>query len=726
MAPDLKSKYSTIADNGNAIEVLDYLYELYDSIPIPSVIINQDYIIHEASQQFLDAFDYERNEVIGKNFIDFIDPENKTIFLNSITKLKNFDSIFGIEFQILKKDRFKVDVSFSAKIGNKFAEDSTDIFCILEDISYRKAYEKNLEMKNSEMALLLDNIGLHVWCLKDKETYGIVNKAHASFLGYSKDYLDNRNLNDFLPKEIAEIYIEGNNKVFSQKKTLTMKEWALDYKGEKRLLKISKTPILNSNGDVGYVVCIGSDITDLKNVEEVLKENQERIRCLVEGSIDAIWASTKEGIIVEANQAAADMLGCSLKDLIGKNITDFYVNPEDRLSFRGEVEKKKSVKGYEVKLKRRDGITLDCLFSSSIWTNSNNEILGYIGIVHDITYIKKTNKELSDSRHLLQNIIDSLPDATFSIDKGGKVLSWNKKIEKMTGIKSEEIIGKGNYEHSIPFYGERRPGLVDLILNTQEDFEKKYGNLKKCDDTIEGESNVFDSKGNIVHVWAKATVLRDNSGKVIGAIESIRDITEGKLVENELKKVYTAIDQGPGIIVITDLNGNIEYVNPKFTEVTGYNFEEIRGENPRILKSKYLPQEFYKSLWDTISSGSTWKGEFHNRKKDGDYYWEYATIAPVRNNVGEIINYIKVSEDITMKKKVKKQIDENIEYFAHLIDHIRNPLAILSGFIQVKVEEGKTKERLLRQVDRIEEIIKMLDKGWMDTEDTKRFLKKYG
>ena len=82
MAPDLKSKYSNIADNGNAIEVLDYLYELYDSIPIPSVIINQDYIIHEASQQFLDAFDYERNEVIGKNFIDFIDPENKTIFLN--------------------------------------------------------------------------------------------------------------------------------------------------------------------------------------------------------------------------------------------------------------------------------------------------------------------------------------------------------------------------------------------------------------------------------------------------------------------------------------------------------------------------------------------------------------------------------------------------------------------------------------------------------------------
>ena len=84
-----------------------------------------------------------------------------------------------------------------------------------------------------------------------------------------------------------------------------------------------------------------------------------------------------------------------------------------------------------------------------------------------------------------------------------------------------------------------------------------------------------------------------------------------------------------------------------------------------------------------------------------------------------------MSEDITLKKKVEKQIDENIEYFAHLIDHIRNPLSILSGFIQIKVEEEETRKRLLRQIERIEEIMRTLDKGWMDTEDTKIFLKKH-
>ncbi|MFA5559019.1 MAG: PAS domain S-box protein, partial [Methanofastidiosum sp.] len=171
--------------------------------------------------------------------------------------------------------------------------------------------------------------------------------------------------------------------------------------------------------------------------------------------------------------------------------------------------------------------------------------------------------------------------------------------------------------------------------------------------------------------------------------------------------------------------GNIEYANPKFVEVTGYSAKDVLGENLRIMKSNFLSSELYTSLWDTISSGYTWKGEFHNKKKDGTCYWEYATIFPVRNEKGEITNYIKVSEDISMKKRAKKQLDENLEYFAHLVDQIRNPLAILSGLAQIEIQNENTRVRILRQVARIEELIKKLDQGWMDTEDTRIFLKKY-
>lgn len=725
MVIDLKKKYFSIAKDKGFTDVLNYLYGLYENLPMPSAIINQDYNISEVNHKFLRVFKYDRDEVIGKNILDFIVPEHKEIFCNSIKKLDNLDDISNIEFEMSDKLGNNVPISFSAAISNKFSDTSLDIFCIMEDITQKKSCEINLESKNLEMSLLLDNMEIHVWYLKDSETYGFVNKAHADFLGYSVDYLTNRNLNEFLSKEIAEICIKGNSEVFSKKVAIHTEEWAPNSKGENRLLDITKTPLIDSIGNVKYVICIASDVTDKKTVEDKLKESQNRLNSLFEGSIDAIWASKVDGTIVEANQAAADMLVCDLKELIGSNITNFYVNPKDRESFRQEVERNKSVKDYGIKLKRKDGNEIDCVFSSSIWTNSNGEILGYIGIVHDVTNIIKTTNELVDSRYLLQNIIDSLPDATFSIDNEGKVLSWNKRIEEITGIKSEEIIGKGNHEYSLPFYRERRPGLVDLILNSEKEFDIRYDNLRREEGTIEGEAKIFSPNGEIINVWAKATKLRDSSGNIIGAIESIRDITEAKSIEDDLKKVYMAIDQGPGIVVITDIEGNIEYANPKFVEVTGYTAKDVLGENLRIMKSNLLPPEFYRSLWDTISSGYAWKGEFHNKKKDGNYYWEYATISPVRNEKGEITNYIKVSEDITMKKRVKKQLDENLEYFAHLVDHIRNPLAILSGFTQVEVLNEKTKDRIIRQIDRIENIITLLDKGWMDTEDTRRFLKKY-
>ena len=268
MPIDLKSKYISNIKNGKASEALEYFHELYYNMPMPSVIITQDYVIFEVSRQFLEVFDYERNEVIGKNILDFIVSEHKDIFLDSIKKLESFDSIVGVEFQMAKKDKTLIDVNLSAKIGNKYSEDSLVIFCIIEDITFKKSCVINLESKNLEMSLLLDNIEAHVWYLKDSETYGFVNKAHASFLGYSIDYLKNRNLNEFLPKEVAEICIKGNQEVFSKKKTIHTTEWAPNYKGQNRLIEVTKTPLLDSVGNVKYVVCIGSDITDKKKMQK--------------------------------------------------------------------------------------------------------------------------------------------------------------------------------------------------------------------------------------------------------------------------------------------------------------------------------------------------------------------------------------------------------------------------------------------------------------------------
>ena len=143
--------------------------------------------------------------------------------------------------------------------------------------------------------------------------------------------------------------------------------------------------------------------------------------------------------------------------------------------------------------------------------------------------------------------------------------------------------------------------------------------------------------------------------------------------EESLRKFSRIIEQSPTSIVITDIKGNIEYVNPRFCEVTGYTYEEAIGQNPRILKSGEISLEGYKELWQTITSGETWRGEFHNRKKDGTLYWEFAHIAPVKNQLGKVTHFIAVKENIT----TKKAIDETRKMYAKALHSIRDMVILV-------------------------------------------------
>jgi len=144
-----------------------------------------------------------------------------------------------------------------------------------------------------------------------------------------------------------------------------------------------------------------------------------------------------------------------------------------------------------------------------------------------------------------------------------------------------------------------------------------------------------------------------------GALAEARDIAEK--ASAELRKYFLAIEQSGSSIVITDLNGDIEYVNPRFESVTGYTRQEALGKNPRLLKSGKQPREFYVDMWNTISAGKTWNGEFNNRRKDGSFYWESATIAPVQNEHGEITQYVAIKEDITAEKQLREDLQRKNE-----------------------------------------------------------------
>ncbi len=147
-----------------------------------------------------------------------------------------------------------------------------------------------------------------------------------------------------------------------------------------------------------------------------------------------------------------------------------------------------------------------------------------------------------------------------------------------------------------------------------------------------------------------------------------RDLAERRRAELELQKFSIAIQQSPASVVITNVAGDIEYVNPKFTALTGYTAEEVRGKNPRILKSGKTRPETYKQLWDTITSGGEWKGELLNKKKNGELYWEIASISPVRDTQGKITHFLAVKDDITDRKRVNQALEESEKRYRHLVD----------------------------------------------------------
>ena len=201
---------------------------------------------------------------------------------------------------------------------------------------------------------------------------------------------------------------------------------------------------------------------------------------------------------------------------------------------------------------------------------------------------------------------------------------------------------------------------------------------------LAGETDYFSEyrflrpDGEVRTLEARGHVIRDADGRALRMIGTGMDITERKQAEEELKKLSQAVEQSPASVVITDLRGTIQYVNPKFCDVTGYTVEEALGQNPRILKSGRTPKEVYQELWKTIKAGYEWRGEFQNKKKNGELYWESATISPLKSADGSTAHYLAVKEDITDRKQMEESIREKEARFRGYFEHSQVGMAVTS------------------------------------------------
>jgi len=304
-----------------------------------------------------------------------------------------------------------------------------------------------------------------------------------------------------------------------------------------RHYRIVSSPVMDRDGRVTAAIEMVDDITEHFRAQRAVADSEARYRAIFETTGTATMIVDEDMTISMVNDEFEKESGLSKAEIEGKRRWTEFIHSDDlermkAFHIQRRIDPESVPRSYEVRFHDRGGRIRNVTMTVSLIPGTKKSVASLM----DITVLKQAEEKLKESERFLSDVINFLPDATFVIDGDGKVIAWNRAIEEMTGVAAAEMIGKGNYEHAIPFYGERRPILIDLALKPDRRYEATYVSTERGETVLIGEAYMPALKGGDVYLHGTASVLRDSAGNIIGAIESIRDITERRRMEEALRK----------------------------------------------------------------------------------------------------------------------------------------------------------------------------------------------
>ncbi len=568
------------------------------------------------------------------------------------------------------------------------ADGSTIWHGFINDVTERKKSEAALMESNIQFRTLFEASPDAIVLIDPQGNWPIIdcNTAACQLNGYSREELIGQPV-DILNLKPSDVegrgaYLES----IRQAGVLHFEEFHKRKDGTVIAVDVSTSLIQFGTRDL--ILGIDRDITERKRVEEEIRRRAEETSALLETSLALTNLDLEATLQTIGNSANTlfladgcrifltepdDTLRCvlalgentdaflGLQVKVGEGVTGAVAakgmpeivnemqNDPRAVQVRGTDEEQEAI--MFAPLKERDR-TIGILSVRRLGNNRRFEQkdLGLLeafasmaaSAVSNARLFEETRSHLTElraSEERFRQLADNIQEGFWMTDaENDKELYMSPAVETIWGQTIANLLNEPRAFVDSIFPEDRRAVL--------EAIEKE-----KSGERAEVEYRIIRPDGSLRWIWDRAFPVFDESGKVKRIAGISADITERKQAEHELRKLSRAVEQSSSTIVITDTSGTIEYVNPKFTEITGYSFEEVIGRNPRFLKSGFTAKEEYTQLWQTITSGGEWHGELLNKKKDGTLYWESVTISPIMNDRREITHFVGVKEDITERKQ---------------------------------------------------------------------------
>ncbi len=671
---DMKRTEEALADKTMLLDSI-----LYSASDVAIATTDLDLRITYYNPMAEKFFGYSADEVIGKTVMDMHLREN--VDSERLDRAIEIVRTTGEYRYTLDQETENGPRYLESRVAGIFNSngDLAGFSLFSRDITERKLAADTLQESRERYRNLVESTSDWVWAVDLDCRHVYSNDAVKQLLGYEvNDILNNSSFNMIHSddQEATKAMVAGCVEQKKGWKNVDIR-W-LHKDGSIRFFESTAQPLFDTEGELAGFTGIDRDITDSKRVEEALRASTEMLNLVIDNIPQAVFWKDRNSVFLGCNKAFADTVGLeNPEDIIGQNDFDLCVTKEEAHSYRDADKRimdsdKPEMHIFE-QLHNADG--------SRRWIDTNKtpihddigEVIGILVTFEDITERKKAEEALLESENNLRALFNSMTDIVFEMDYDGRYINIAPTSPELMYGPSEELLGKTLHEVFSEPEADRFLAFIRESLDENKTIVIEYPLV------IEERTIWFEGRANPV---TQNTVLY-----------IARNITERKHAEEERVRLISAIEQAAETIMITDVEANIEYVNPAFERITGYSRDEVMGMNPRILQSGEHDNSFFSEMWETLTQGETWSGQLINKKKDDSFYTEDVSISPVRNSSGQTVNYVAVKRDITQEIRLEDQLRqaqkmEAIGQLAGGVAHdFNNLLQAITGYTDLALND---------------------------------------